>query len=125
MNRNYGQQISNLLATLTAGELLFEGAEACNSEGNFGQPVDITVNAAGVNTTCISQLRILTWDMSCTVRKRAHGPIDKNCEFLETTPQESFLFQNAHAVTDESIVSVPARYLGPLFTQTEQKLWRG
>lgn len=121
MNRNYGQQITNLLANLTTGELLFEGAEACNSEGNFGQPVNITVNAAGVNTACISQLRILTWDMSCTLPKKG---LNKDCEFLETTSQPEFLFQNAHAVTDESILSVPAGYLGPLITQTKQKLWR-
>ncbi|KAF6224709.1 hypothetical protein HO173_012866 [Letharia columbiana] len=123
MNRNYGQQITNLFANLTTGELLFEGAQACNSEGNFGQPINITVNAAGVNTACISQLRILTWDMSCTLPKR--GQINKKCEFLETTSQDMFLFQNAHAVTDESILSVPAGYLGPLITQTKQKLWRG
>ena len=125
MNRNYGQQITDLLANLTTGELLFEGAEACNSEGNFGQPVNITVNAAGVNTACISQLRILTWNMGCPVPKKKHGGVDKKCEFLETTPQETFLYQNAHAVTDESILSVPAGYLGPLITQTQQKLWRG
>lgn len=122
MNRNYGQQITNLLANLTTGELLFEGAEACNSEGNFGQPVNITVNAAGVNTACISQLRILTWDMNCTLPKKG---LNKDCEFLETTAQGEFLFQNAHAVTDQSILSVPAGYLGPLITQTKQKLWRG
>ena len=125
MNRNYGQQITDLFANLTTGQLLFEGAQACNSEGNFGQPVNITVNAAGVNTACISQLRILTWDMTCAPPKRWRGPIDKNCEFLETIPQNDFLHQNARAVTDESILSVPAGYLGPLITQTEQKLWRG
>lgn len=125
MNRNYGSQITDLFANLTTGQLLFEGAQACNSEGNFGQPVNITVNAGGVNTACISQLRILTWDMSCTAPKRWRGTIDKTCEFIETTPQDQFLWQNAHAVTDESILSVPAGYLGPLITQTKQKRWRG
>ena len=125
MSRNYGPQITSLFANLTTGELLFEGAQACNSEGNFGQPVNITVNAAGVNTACISQLRILTWDMTCIVPTKAHGKIDENCEFLETTPQETFLRQNAHAVTDQDILSVPAGYLGPLITQTKRKLWRG
>ena len=117
MNRNYGTQISNLLQNLTTGELLFEGALACNAEGNFGQPVNITVNAGGVNTACISQLRVLTWDMGCT------DP-SGTCEFLETSRQETFLFGNAHAMTDQSIRSVPAGYLGPLLTQTKQKIWR-
>lgn len=64
MNRKYSQQITNLFANLTTDELLLEGAQTCNAEGNLGQPVNITVNAAGVNTACISQLRILTWAMS-------------------------------------------------------------
>ena len=93
MNRNYGSQITGLFVNLTTGELLFEGAEACNSEGNFGQPVNITVNAAGVNTACISQLRILTWNMSCTMPQRQNAHVDKNCEFLEIPPQEEFLNQ--------------------------------
>ena len=125
MNRNYGQQITDLFANLTTGQLLFEGALACNAEGNFGQPVNITVNAAGVNTACISQLRILTWDMSCDHLRKQHAYRDRDCEFVETSAQWTFLHQNAHAVTDQSILSVPAGYLGPLITDTEQKLWRG
>ena len=124
MNRNYGQQITELFANLTTGQLLFEGALACNAEGNFGQPVNITVNAAGVNTACISQLRILTWDMSCDHLRKNHAYGDRNCEFVETSAQSSFLYQNARAVTDESMLSVPAGYLGPLITDTEQKLLR-
>lgn len=125
MNRNYGQQITELFANLTTGQLLFEGALACNAEGNFGQPVNITVNAAGVNTACISQLRILTWDMSCDHLRKHYAYRDRDCEFVETSAQSMFLHQNAHAVTDQSILSVPAGYLGPLITDTEQKLWRG
>ena len=102
MNRNYGQQITDLFANLTTGQLLFEGALACNAEGNFGQPVNITVNAAGVNTACISQLRILTWNMSCTVPHRKNAPVNKNCEFLETTPQDMFLYQ-----VSENICQLP------------------
>ena len=125
MNRNYGQQITDLFANLTTGQLLFEGALACNAEGNFGQPVNITVNAAGVNTACISQLRILTWDMSCDHLRKHSAYRDRDREFVETSAQSMFLHQNAHAVTDQSILSVPAGYLGPLITDTEQKLWRG
>ena len=123
MNRNFGHQITNLFANLTTGQLLFEGALACNSEGNFGQPVNITVNAAGVNTACISQLRIITWDMGCTWPKQ--GPHrDKSCEFLETSAQPSYLIENARSVTSGSLLSVPAGYLGPLITQTYQRLTR-
>ena len=125
MNRNYGPQITDLFANLTTGELLFEGAMACKAEGNFRQPVNITVNAAGVNTACSSQLRILTWDMSCPIPKQKHhAPLDRHCELLEASSQDYFLGQKAHAMTDESLLGVPARYLGPLVTQTNQKLAR-
>lgn len=122
MGRNFGPTLTSLFANLTTGELLFEGALACNAEGNFGQPVNITVNAAGVNTACISQLRIITWDMSCTYPKFGHR--DKNCEFLETSPQDNYLHQNAHSVISQNVLSVPAGYLGPLITQTYQALRR-
>ena len=122
LGRNLGPTLTDLFANLTTGELLFEGALACNSEGNFGQPVNITVNAAGVNTACISQLRILTWDMSCTWPRVGHK--DRNCEFLESSAQEMYLHQEAHSVISQNILSVPAGYLGPLITQTDQALQR-
>ena len=108
MNKNYGKQLSKLLSNLTTGELLFEIALACNAEGNFCQAVNITVNAGGVNTACISQLRILTWQMDCTEPKTTSG-----CQFVEVPPQPDFWFQNAHSVTAQSVRSVPAGYLGP------------
>ena len=118
MNRNYGSQLSQLFTNLTTGELLFEGALSCNAEGNFGQPVNITVNAGGVNTACISQLRILTWDMGCTSQ-------GQKCEFVEDVgPQQSFLMQNAHSMVGINSRSVPAGYLGPLITQKKQLLRR-
>ena len=124
MNRNYGHQLTDLFNNLTTGELLFEGALACNAEGNFGQPVNITVNAAGVNTACISQLRILTWDMSCTVPTKPHGKVDTQCEFVEMSPQNYFLNQMSHTVTGKDVITVPAGYLGPLITQTKRNLQR-
>ena len=117
MNRNYGKQLSTLFQNLNTGELLFEGALACNAEGNFGQPVNITVNAGGVSMACISQLRILTWQMDCANSKKFNG-----CEFVEIPPQPSFMRQNAQSVTAQSIRSVPAGYLGPWITQTKSKL---
>ena len=125
MSKNHGQQLTDLFANLTTGQLLFEGALACNAEGNFGQPVNITVNAAGVNTACISQLRILTWDMSCAHPRKQYTYRDRDCEFVETSAQWKFLDENAQHVTDQSVLSVPAGYLGPLITDTEQKLRRG
>ena len=85
MNRNYGKQLSTLFQNLTTGELLFEGALACNAEGNFGQRVNLTANVGGANTACISQLRILTWQMDCANSKKFNG-----CEFVEIPPQPSF-----------------------------------
>lgn len=119
MNKNYGKQLSKLLSNLTTGELHFEGALACNAEGSFGQAVNITVNAGGVNTACISQLRILTWQMNCTEPKTTSG-----CEFVEVPPQPDFWDQNAHSITAQSVQSVPAGYLGPWIMQIKNKLRR-
>ena len=108
MSKYYGQQLTDLFANLTTGQLLFEGALACNAEGNFGQPVNITVNAAGVNTACISQLRILTWEMNCAQPWKQYTYLNRDCEFVETSAQWKFLDENAHHVTDQSVLSVPA-----------------
>ena len=122
MNRNYGETLYNLISNLTTGELLFEGAYACHSEGNFGQPVNITINAGGINTACISQLRILTWNMDCT------SVTDAECEFMEPgTAQESFLDRSECAAAGGFCphrYSVPTGYLGPLLTQTDYQLTR-
>ena len=116
--RNYGKQLTEMFQNLTTGELLFDGARACNTQGNYGQPVNITVNAGGVNTACISQLRILTWDMDCYNHRQ-------KCEFAEgVPPQESFLAQGGHSAIGLNVLSVPAGYLGPLITQKKQWLRR-
>lgn len=87
MTRSYGDVLTTLLSNYTTGELLFDGAYACNANGNYGQPVNVTVNAAGINTGCLSQLRIVTWDMSCDnpTRHTKHG-----CEFVEVEDQGQF-----------------------------------
>ena len=108
MSKNNGQQLTDLFANLTTGQLLFEGTLACTAEDNFGQPVNITVNAAGVNTACISQLRILTWDMNCAQPRKQYNYRDRYCEFVETSAHGKFLDENAHHVTDQSVLSVPA-----------------
>ena len=40
MNRAYGEILTELLSNYITGELLFDGAYACNAEGNYGQPVE-------------------------------------------------------------------------------------
>ena len=125
MNRAYGDVLTTLFSNYTTGELLFDGAQACNAEGNYGQPVNITVNAAGVNTGCLSQLRIITWDMSCNdpIKHTSTG-----CEFLEIPRQSTFFADcNSHSsnsVMDQPVYCVPNSYLGPLITQTDIKLKR-
>ena len=123
MARNYGAILTTLLSNYTTGELLFDGAYACNEAGNYGQPVNVTVNAAGVNTGCLSQLRILTWDMNCD------DPRARGCEFVEAPSQGGFFGDcNSHSVysvMDDPVYCVPYGYLGPLVTQDYIRLKRG
>ncbi len=93
MTRSYGDVLTTLFSNYTTGELLFDGAYACNANGNYGQPVNVTVNSAGVNTGCLSQLRIVTWDMSCDNPTR-----QRSCEFLEIPKQGQFFGDcNSHS----------------------------
>ena len=124
MNRNYGDVMTTLLSNYTTGKLLFEGAYYCNAQSDYGTPVNITVNAGGINTGCISQLRILTWDMSCD------NPLAHNsCEFLDDQPRQNTFFgscgsHSIYSVMDQPIYCVPNSYLGPLISQTDVKLDR-
>ncbi|KAI4159470.1 MAG: hypothetical protein LQ342_006549 [Letrouitia transgressa] len=123
MNRNYGRNMYDLISNFTTGELLFEGAYACHSEGNFGQPVNITINAGGINTACISQLKILTWNMDCT------SVTDKECEFVEAGQAQDTFFATSDLCPLAGgycphTYSVPAGYLGPLLTQDDFTLRR-
>ena len=123
--RNYGDVLTALLSNYTTGELLFDGAYACNANGNYGQPVNVTVSSAGVSTGCLSQLRIVTWDMSCT-NPTWHS--DPGCEFLEV-PRQGDFFGNCgshsyFSVMDDPEYCVPASYLGPLIAQDGIKLKR-
>ena len=125
MGRNFGDVLTTLFSNYTTGELLFDGAYACNANGNYGQPVNVTVNSAGVNTGCLSQLRILTWDMSCN-NPTHHAAI--GCEFLERPRQGQFFgdcnSHSAYSVMDDPVYCVPYGYLGPLVTQDGLKLKR-
>lgn len=121
--RSYGDLMTTLFQKYTTGQLLFDNAYACNQNGQYGQPAKVTVNAGGLNTQCLSQLRVLTWDMSCTNIR------DRQCEFLEEGPQGGFLgncgSHSYFSVMDEPVYCVPNGYLGPLILQREYKLDRG
>ena len=123
--RSFGSVITSLLSQYTTGELLFDNAYACNLDGNYGQPVNVTVSAAGVSTACLSQLKIVTWDMSCNNPTKHSSP---GCEFLEVGRQGSF-FGNCgshsyFSVMNDPVYCVPQSYLGPLITNKGYKLKR-
>ena len=125
IGRSYGDVLTTLFSNYTTGELLFDGAYACNAEGNYGQPVNVTVNAAGLNTGCLSQLRVVTWDMSCTNPTKHTNP---GCEFLEVPRQGQFFgncgSHSVYSVMDDPVYCVPASYLGPLIAQDGTKIRR-
>lgn len=139
-----GRALGGLLVALfekyTTGQLLFDNAYACarssNSDAQQPQPASssssssseltVTINAAGVNTQCLSRLEVLTWDMSCTNVR------DKQCEFLdrgEEGAQNGWLgncgSESYFSVMDEPVYCVPNGYLGPLVRQRRYKLDRG
>ena len=123
MNRDYGSALTTLFSNYTTGELLFEGAYACNQDGNYGQPVKVTATPGSINTACLSQLRVVSWDMSC------NDPTGHNeCEFLEIPRQNQFFgncgSHSAFDVMADPIYCVPASYLGPLIAQDRIKLSR-
>ncbi|KAL8992863.1 MAG: hypothetical protein Q9188_007479 [Gyalolechia gomerana] len=121
--RNYGDLLTTLFQKYTTGQLLFDNAYACNQNGNYGKGINVTVNAGALNTQCLSQLKVLTWDMSCS------GVRDRQCEFVEEGPQGGFLgncgSESYFSVMDEPIYCVPNGYLGPLILQKKYKLDRG
>ena len=123
MNRNFHDIITTLLSQYTTGELLFEASMACNTQGGYGGPVNVTVTAAGVNTACLSQLKTATWDMQCD-----QANSNTKCEFIEIPKQAQFLgncgSHSAYSVMDDPIYCVPHSYMGPLLTQNKDKLKR-
>ncbi|KAI4106750.1 MAG: hypothetical protein LQ339_002942 [Xanthoria mediterranea] len=128
LDRSFHDVLETLFTRYTTGQLLFDNAYACGLNGGGHQEeggsskVAVTVNPAGVNTQCLSQLRIVTWDMSCT------GVRDKNCEFEEVQPQGMFLngcgSGSFFSVMDEPVWCVPRGYLGPLVLQRGDRLVR-
>ncbi|CAO1600410.1 hypothetical protein XANCAGTX0491_004100 [Xanthoria calcicola] len=123
-DRSFHDVLETLFERYTTGQLLFDNAYACGlNGGNQGsRNVAVTVSPAGVNTQCLSQLEIVTWDMSCT------GVRDKNCEFEEVQPQGMFLngcgSGSFFSVMDEPVWCVPRGYLGPLVLQRGDRLVR-
>ncbi|KAG8527723.1 uncharacterized protein KY384_007877 [Bacidia gigantensis] len=86
MNRDWYDTLTALLSNYTTGELLFTSAFACNTQGGYGAPVNVTVNSAGVNTACLSQLQTLRWDKTCTQQK-----VGTTCEFLDGPSQNGWM----------------------------------
>ena len=124
MNHDWSGAISKLLAEYTTGELLFENALTCSSQGGFDGAVDVnvTVTADGVGTACLSQLQVLTWDMMCADHD------DDMCEFIEAPAQNTFLSDcGSHSAYDamgDEELCVPWAYMGPLLKQKKMKLIR-
>ncbi|KAL8731022.1 MAG: hypothetical protein Q9166_003673 [cf. Caloplaca sp. 2 TL-2023] len=122
-DRNFHDLLETLFQKYTTGQLLFDNAYGCSQNGNHGSnSVAVTVSAAGLNTQCLSQLKILTWNMQC-------GDIsDRLCEFVEEGPQTHWLgdcgSKSFFSVMDEPVYCVPNGYLGPLVNQRKHKLRR-
>ena len=89
MSKNYGEVLRTLLGQYTTGGLLFESARTCDALHDQKKSLNLTLDANGLTAPCVSQLRIVTWDMSCTDR---YGSPRRDCEFLEpdVPPQHGF-----------------------------------
>ncbi|KAL8682030.1 MAG: hypothetical protein Q9186_001906 [Xanthomendoza sp. 1 TL-2023] len=122
LDRGFHDLLETIFQKYTTGQLLFDNAYGCNQNGNYGRPVSVTVNAAGINTQCLSQLRILTWNMECNDIR------DRTCEFVEEEAQGQYLgncgSKSFFSVMDEPVYCVPNGYLGPLINQRQYKLRR-
>ena len=118
MNRDMNSILTTILSKYTTGEMLFRNAYACNLGGGYGQPVNVTVNAAGVNTACLSQLEIRRWDMSCRQNK-----VNSPCEFIDGPIQKGWMdpcgSHSAWMIHDTGKYCVPKSYLGPLIRQKQ------
>ncbi|KAL8690158.1 MAG: hypothetical protein Q9218_004341 [Villophora microphyllina] len=129
MGKSYGDVLRTLLSTYTTGELLFEFARTCDALHNYMIPFNLTLNANGFAAPCVSQLRIVSWDMGCTDR---YGIPRRDCEFAEPEvhPQNGFLRSTTKGnlftfnLPEDETYQVPNCYLGPLLTQTRYKLTR-
>ncbi|KAL8801206.1 MAG: hypothetical protein Q9200_007016 [Gallowayella weberi] len=128
LGRNYHDLLETIFQKYTTGQLLFDNAYACNQAGNYDQPVSITINTSttGLNTQCLSRLRILTWDMNCD---NTNIRDSRSCEFVEEEKAQGQFLGNCGSksfwsVMDEPVYCVPNGYLGPLVNQREYKLKR-
>ncbi|KAL9022045.1 MAG: hypothetical protein Q9185_000786 [Variospora sp. 1 TL-2023] len=135
IDRSFGDLLTTLFTKFTTGQLLFDNAYACtankknnnadaNANDGSSSSTAITVNAAGLNTQCLSQIKVVTWDMGCD------GVRDSTCEFLNGEESQDRWLGNCgsesyFSVMDEPIYCVPNGYLGPLVKQKRYKLDRG
>ncbi|KAI4107963.1 MAG: hypothetical protein LQ345_007122 [Seirophora villosa] len=124
MDRGFGDLLGTLFEKFTTGQLLFDNAYACNANDHDHDGVAVTVNAAGLNTQCLSQLQVHAWDMACD------GVRDKTCEFRDGVEAQGMWLrscgsQSYFSVMNEPVYCVPNGYLGPLVRQRKYKLDRG
>lgn len=115
--RNFGDLQRDLFGNLTTGELLFEASYARGVVA-AGSPVNVTVTARGVETAFISQLDVVTWDMTCHADPSANGDADSKCEYLEVGKDEGFWGES------KGVRIVPPAYLGPALVQDGVKISR-
>ncbi|KAL8977981.1 MAG: hypothetical protein Q9205_006327 [Flavoplaca limonia] len=123
IDRSFHDVLKTIFTKYTTGQLLFDNAYACALNGKQDAPVAVTVNSAGVNTQCLSQLRIVSWDMSCD------GVRDKQCEFEDGVEANGMFLRSCgsgsyFSVMDMPVYCVPRGYLGPLIHQRRYKLMR-
>ncbi|KAL9632894.1 MAG: hypothetical protein Q9204_003617 [Flavoplaca sp. TL-2023a] len=123
IERSFHDVLKTLFTKYTTGQLLFDNAYACHLNGKQDAPVAVTVNSAGVNTQCLSQLRVVSWDMSCD------GVRDRQCEFEDGVEAQGMFLSSCgsgsyFSVMDMPVYCVPKGYLGPLIHQRRYKLMR-
>ncbi|KAL8990166.1 MAG: hypothetical protein Q9169_008191, partial [Polycauliona sp. 2 TL-2023] len=127
LDRSFHDVLETLFTKYTTGQLLFDNAYACSLSSpptsSSSSPITVTINSAGLNTQCLSQLPIVSWDMSCT------GVRDTTCEFEGGVESQGMWLRSCgsgsyFSVMDEPVWCVPRGYLGPLVNQRKWKLMR-
>ena len=115
---NYGDTITRLLASnMTTGKLFFEMPYACRLNGVIGGPANVRIDAAGVNTFCISPLAPLVWDKQCHASPSEDA--NSNCEFVGVEKLGPFWSDSRNGKH-----SVPYSYLGPAIAQKDSGITR-
>ncbi|KAI9836018.1 MAG: hypothetical protein M1838_005141 [Thelocarpon superellum] len=97
----------------STGDQLFSGAYDCNKAGNYGRGVIVNFDNGKLNTDCISQLKMCTFEKQCTFPGTCQ-------EFSDCDNQNGFGF--VPGAVKKGYFTVPSGYLGPLLTQTSPRV---